>query len=65
MGTGFLIVFGLQAVLRYVHELGTAQAGSATRIGLVAGALLLAAGILGALQILTQARREATAYGVT
>jgi hypothetical protein len=65
MGTGFLIVFGLQAVLRYVHELGTAQAGSATRIGLVAGALLLAAGILGALQILTQARRDATAYGVT
>ena len=65
MGTGFLIVFGLQAILRYVHDLGAAQAGSGVRIGLVAGALLLAAGILGALQILTQARREATAYGVS
>jgi TIR domain len=65
MGTGFLIVFGLQAILRYVHDLGTAQEGTRTTIGLVAGALLVAAGILGALQILTQARRDATAYGVT
>jgi hypothetical protein len=63
MGTGFLIVFGLQAVLRYLHDLGADRAGSATRIGLAAGALLLAAGILSAVQILTQARRDAPAFG--
>jgi hypothetical protein len=64
MGTGFLITFGLQAVLRYAHDLGMARAGSATRIGLAAGVLLLAAGILGAVQLLTQSRRDATEYGV-
>jgi hypothetical protein len=50
MGTGFLIVFGLQAVLRYLHDLGAPKAGSATWIGLAGGALLLAAGLLGVLQ---------------
>lgn len=50
MGTGFLIVFGIQAILRYAHDLGAAKAGGGTGIGLAAGALMLAAGLLGILQ---------------
>jgi TIR domain-containing protein len=50
MGTGFLIVFGIQAILRYAHDLGAAKAGGGTWIGLAGGALILAAGLLGILQ---------------
>lgn len=65
MGVGFLVVFGLQAVLRYLHDLGMPVAGGPTGIGLAAGALLVAAGLVGVLQVVTQGRRDATTYRVT
>jgi hypothetical protein len=65
MGVGFLVAFGLQAILRYMNDLGMREAGNAVGIGLAAGALILVAGLVGVVQVLMQARRAATPYRVT
>lgn len=52
MGVAFLIVFGLQAVLRFANDLDTMNEGSAVWVGLAGGVLLLAGGLVGALQLL-------------
>ncbi|MGH3668272.1 MAG: toll/interleukin-1 receptor domain-containing protein, partial [Acidimicrobiia bacterium] len=51
MGMGFLIVFGLQAVLRFANDLDTAEVQAAVWLGLAGGALMLAGGLIAAVQL--------------
>ena len=51
MGVAFLIVFGLQAVLRFANDLDIAEVQAAVWLGLAGGALMLAGGLIAALQL--------------
>jgi hypothetical protein len=51
MGMGLLIVFGIQAIIRFLNDVGKAKAGAGIWIGVAGGVLLLIAGLVGSVKL--------------